>query len=288
MVLANAREIKLRIKGINATMKITKAMKLISAAKLKKARAMHEATMPFFDRIQNTMASILDRLPNIESVYFDKRENKQNRKKAYIVISSDKGLTGGYNHNVLKLAENTINKEDSIIFPLGRVLVEKFEKDGYELNSEFGVEQYLVDLTVSQIISKYMIKLFQNGKIDELHLIYTHMESAMSLKPRVLKLLPLDKEAFEFHEKTGEVLGFEPSPEMVFDVLASKYVNGVLYGGMVEAFVSEHSARMNAMDNATTNAEKMVNKLTLNYNRARQAAITQEISEIVGGSAGIE
>jgi F-type H+-transporting ATPase subunit gamma len=113
------------------------------------------------------------------------------------------------------------------------------------------------------------------------------MQSAISLKPRTIKLLPLDKENFEVKEKASEVLGFEPTPEVVFDILASKYVKGILYGGMVEAFVSEHSARMNAMDSATTNAEKMVNKLTLNYNRARQAAITQEISEIVGGSANL-
>ena len=114
------------------------------------------------------------------------------------------------------------------------------------------------------------------------------MESAISLKPKTIKLLPLDKDVFEVAEVTSEVLEFEPTPQVVFDILASKYVKGILYGGMVEAFVSEHSARMNAMDNATTNAEKMINKLTLNYNRARQAAITQEISEIVGGSAAIE
>lgn len=286
--MANAREIKLRIKGINATMKITKAMKLISAAKLKKARAMHEATMPFFNRIQNTMAEILQRLPEMESIYFDKREDKKDRKKAYIVISSDKGLTGGYNHNVLKLAENIIEKDNSIVFPIGRVLIEKFENDGYKLNTNFGVNEYVVDVDTARVISTYIIKLFKNGSIDELHLIYTHMESAISLKPRTVQLLPLDKEVFELAEKTTEVLDFEPTPEVVFDILASKYVKGVLYGGMVEAFVSEHSARMNAMDNATTNAEKMINKLTLNYNRARQAAITQEISEIVGGSAAIE
>lgn len=282
--MANAREIKLRIKGINATMKITKAMKLISAAKLKKARAMHEATMPFFNRIQNTMSDILLRLPDMESVYFDKREDKKNKKKAYIVISSDKGLTGGYNHNVLKLAESTIDKENSIIFPIGRVLIEKFENDGYTINTNFGVEQYMVDVDTARVISSYMVKLFKSGSIDELHLIYTHMESAISLKPKMIKLLPLDKEVFETTEKTSEVLDFEPTPEIVFDILASKYVKGVLYGGMVEAFVSEHSARMNAMDNATTNAEKMINKLTLNYNRARQAAITQEINEIVSGA----
>lgn len=286
--MANAREIKLRIKGINATMKITKAMKLISAAKLKKARAMHEATMPFFMRIQNTMANILQRLPDMESVYFDKREDKADRKKAYIVISSDKGMTGGYNHNVLKKAENIIDKNNSIVFPIGKVLIEKFEKDGYTLNTNFGVEQYIVDVDTARAISSYMIKLFESGTIDELHLVYTHMESAISLKPKTIKLLPLDKSTFENVETTSEVLEFEPTPEMVFNILASKYVKGILYGGMVEAFVSEHSARMNAMDNATTNAEKMINKLTLNYNRARQAAITQEISEIVGGSAALE
>lgn len=285
--MANAREIKLRIKGINETKKITKAMKLISAAKLKKARAMHDATLPFFRKIQQTMATIIERLPEIDSAYFDTRDNKEHKVKAYIVIASDKGLNGGYNHNIAALAQKMIDKEKSIVFPIGKVVKESLERCNYNISNENGVKDYNVDVDTARDIANYMIKLFKEEKIDELHLIYTEMENAISLKPKTLKILPLNKEDFEHHDNIHEKFEFEPTPELVFDVLAAKYVKGIVYGGMVEAFVSEHSARMNAMDNATTNAEKMIKKLTLNYNRARQAAITQEITEIVSGAANI-
>lgn len=289
--MANAREIKLRIKGINETKKITKAMKLISAAKLKKARAMHEATFPFFNKIQNTMANILKRSPDIETVYFGEREKNDNSKSGYIVIASDKGLTGGYNHNIVKLAESVINKENSVIFPIGNTVKESLMRDGYNITEEFGIDEYCVAVDTAKDIAEYMIKMFKQEKINELYLIYTEMQSAINLRPKMIKILPLDRELFKEadneKEETKEVLKFEPSVNFVFDILARKYVKGILYGGMVEAYVSEHSARMNAMDSATSNAEKMIKKLTLNYNRARQAAITQEISEIVSGAANI-
>lgn len=285
--MANAREIKLRIKGINETKKITKAMKLISAAKLKKARAMHDATLPFFKKIQESMATILERLPEIDSVYFANREEKENKVKGYIVIASDKGLNGGYNHNIVKLAESIINKEHSVVFPIGKVVKEAMERGNYNISEGIGIKDYIVDVDTARDIANYMIKLFKEEKIDELHLVYTELHSAISMETKTLKILPLNKEDFEYNDNVSEKFEFEPTPEIVFDVLASKYVKGIIYGGMVEAFVSEHSARMNAMDNATTNAEKMIKKLTLNYNRARQAAITQEISEIVGGASNI-
>lgn len=283
--MANTREIKLRIKGVNETKKITKAMKLISAVKLKKARKMHERTLPFFKHIQETMIDILERVPDLEMEYFDKRENKENRKTAYIVISSDSGLTGGYNTNVTKFARERINKETSMVFPIGNTIKNYMLRNGYDVH-EIDVENYSVDTKIAGDIAVQMIKLFKEEKIDELELIYTEMESAMHLEPHSIKLLPLEKKDFERKKNNiTEELEFEPSPKVVFDVLTNKYVKGILYGGMVESFVSEHFARMNAMDSATSNAEKMVSKLTLNYNRARQAAITQEISEIISGAA---
>jgi F-type H+-transporting ATPase subunit gamma len=154
-----------------------------------------------------------------------------------------------------------------------------------------GIDEYCVAVDTAKDIAEYMIKMFKQEKINELYLIYTEMQSAINLRPKMIKILPLDRELFKEadneKEETKEVLKFEPSVNFVFDILARKYVKGILYGGMVEAYVSEHSARMNAMDSATSNAEKMIKKLTLNYNRARQAAITQEISEIVSGAANI-
>ena len=286
--MANHREIKLHIKGVNETKKITKAMKLIAAVKLKKAREMHETTLPFFKQIQETMTEILKRVPNKEIVYFDKRLDKPDRKKAYIVFSSDSGLTGGYNINIIKYASKLIDKEKDIVFPIGNTIKNYLIRNGYNVNENVGYRAYDVNVRVARQISRNMIKLFVEGQIDEVELIYTEMESAMNLKPHSIKLLPLEKKDFEVgSEKDYSELEIEPSPEIVFDVLTRKYVKGIIYGGMVEAFVSENFSRMNAMDNATSNAEKMVSKLTLNYNRARQAAITQEITEIISGATNV-
>ena len=286
--MANPREIKLHIKGVNETKKITKAMKLIAAVKLKKARELHETTLPFFKQIQETMTEILKRVPNKEIVYFDKRLDKPDRKKAYIVFSSDSGLTGGYNINVIKYATKLIDKEKDIVFPIGNTIKNYLIRNGYNVNENVGYKAYDVNVRVARQISRNIIKLFVEGQIDEVELIYTEMESAMNLKPNSIKLLPLEKKDFENESgKDYSELEIEPSPEIVFDVLTRKYVKGIIYGGMVEAFVSENFSRMNAMDNATSNAEKMVSKLTLNYNRARQTAITQEITEIISGATNV-
>lgn len=286
--MANTREIKLRIKGVKQTKKITKAMKLIAAVKLRKARAMHETTLPFFKHIQETMSDILERVPDMEIVYFDKREKKENRKKAYIVMTSDSGLTGGYNSNMIKFAENRIeNKDNDVVFAMGNTGKSALESKGYNVRKDVGISNYNVDTKTAGEIAKRMLKLFKEEEIDELELLYTEMESAMKLHLHAIKLLPLEKETFE---KTGEdsklkqELEFEPAPEKVFNRLVNIYMKGIMYGGMIEAFVSENLSRMNAMDSATSNAEKLVDKLTLDYNRARQAAITQEISEIISGA----
>ena len=282
--MANTREIKLRIKGVNETKKITKAMKLISAVKLKKAREMHERTLPFFKHIQETMIDIMERVPDMQLIYFDKRENKKDRVKAYIVLSSDSGLTGGYNSNVTKFATERIDKETSVVYPIGNTIRNYMLRNEYNVQ-EIELNDYSVDTRTAGDIAVQMLKLFREEKIDELELIYTEMESAMHLVPHAIKLLPFEKQDFEREpNEMREELEFEPSPEIVFDVLSNKYLKGILYGGMVESFVSENFARMNAMDSATSNAEKMVSKLTLNYNRARQTAITQEISEIISGA----
>lgn len=283
--MANTREIKLRIKGVNQTKKITKAMKMMAAVKLRKARERHNATKPYFNYIQETMTDILKRLPNMDTVYFDNRENKKNRKIGYIVIASDRGLTGSYNHNVIKLAKKLIDKESGIVFPIGKMVKNILSKENYTINTELEDIDYNIDMYTARIIANKMIAFYKDGVIDELKLVYTDMKSAMSLKPNTISILPLDKKQFEQGAvRANEELQLEPSPEVVFDELASKYTKGIIYGGMVEAFASEQLARMNAMDNATTNAENLVKKLTLDFNRARQASITQEISEIIGGT----
>lgn len=287
--MANAREIKLRIRGVEGTKKITKAMKLIAASKLKKAREMHEKTLPFFKHIQEVMESIMQSTPEMKLIYFDQREKKADRKKAYIVISSDSGLNGGYNTNAIKEATAIIDKEKGLVFPIGNVVKNYMIKHGYNVVTDLGIDSYSVTTITASDIAKHMVKLFKDGEIDELQLVYTEMESVMSLVPHTIKLLPLEIKDFKRKENgVTEVLEFEPSAEVVFERLTNQYVKGILYGGMVESFVSEHFARMNAMDSATTNAEKVSNKLNLDYNRARQQAITQEISEIIGGAMNID
>lgn len=286
--MANTREIKQRIKGVEGTKKITKAMKLIAASKLKKAREMHDKTLPFFKHIREVMMDIMRSTPEMKLIYFDKRENKENRKKGYIVISSDTGLNGGYNSNVIKYAAKIIDKENSIVFPIGNVVKNYMLKNGYNVDTNLGIDKYAVTTITAAEIAKHMVKLFKEGVIDDLELIYTDMESIMNLAPNSIKLLPLDNKDFNApHDGPKTVLEFAPSPEVVFERLTNQYVKGILYGGMVESFVSEHFARMNAMDSATTNADKVSKKLTLDYNRARQQAITQEISEIIGGAMNI-
>ena len=220
--MANAREIKLRIKGINETKKITKAMKLISASKLKKAKAMHEATMPFFRKVQDIMTDILAHMPDIETVYFDKRENKKNRKVGYIVVASDKGLNGGFNHNIIKLADSIIDKKNSVVFPIGNVVLNHVLKEGYEVIQDFGYNGEINDISVSQEIANHLIDMYKLEMIDELHLIFTEMESALSLKPRVIKLLPLEKREVINPEKKSDAfmkLELEPTPETVLNML---------------------------------------------------------------------
>lgn len=285
--MANTREIRLKIKATNETKKITKAMKMMAAVKLRKAREAHNATLPFFRNVQEIITDILERLPDIQTGYFDRREKKKNKKTGYIVITSDRGLTGSYNHNVIRLAKEIIDKENSVVFPIGAMVENAMIKDGYTVETNLGITSYEVDIATASRLATRMIELFKNETIDELKLIYTDMRSAMSLKPNIIHLLPLDREAFERKENTRRrrPLELEPSPEVVFEVLANKYVKGILYGGMIESFVSEQLARMNAMDSATTNAEKVIEQLTMNYNRVRQASITQEITEIVAGTA---
>ena len=288
--MANTREIKQRIKGVEGTKKITKTMKLIAASKVKKAREMHTKTLPFFKRIQEIMNEILlNSGSDIREFFFDNREYMKDKTKAYIVISSDNGLIGSYNSNVIKKAVSKIEKENSIVLPVGKVIKNYMVKHGYNVDENFDTSSYAVTTIVASEIAKYVVKLFKHGDIDELHLIYTEMHNALSFETKSIKLLPLDTNDFDaLNKEKADLLEFEPSAGVVLERVTKQYVKGILYGGMVEAFVSEHFARMNAMDAATTNADNVSKKLTIDYNRARQQAITQEISEIIGGAMNVE
>lgn len=297
--MANMREIKLRIKSIKETRQITKAMKLISAAKLKKARQQLEQTLPYFEKVKVTIADILMHSGDIENPLFDLRHEKQGKKKCYLIITGDKSLAGGYNHNIIKLAEDQMEgNKDALLLVAGQIGRYHFIRNGYNVNRDFDYAVQNPTVYRAREIGELILDLFKKGEVDEVYIVYTLMASAIRLEPHVMKLLPLDLEALkeELHdqsihidkEKIDELFKYEPSPQAVFDILIPKYVKGIVYGAFVEAFTSEQSSRMSAMDNATSNADEMLQKLNLHYNRARQAAITQEISEIVGGAAALK
>jgi F-type H+-transporting ATPase subunit gamma len=298
--MASMREIKLRIRSINETRQITKAMKLISAAKLKKARFQLDSTLPYFNKVKATIADILVHSGEFESQYFDLRSKIEGCKKAFFIITGDKSLAGGYNHNIIKLAENTIKEcPNAKLYVAGHLGRTHFIKAHANVDKTF--DYFVQNPTVfrAREISEFFLEKYQSGEIDEIIMLFTDMESSIKLVPKKIQLLPLEIETLKTELKDqkennpasfkiDEVLQYEPSKTAVFDVLIPKYLKGMIYGGLVESFTSEQSARMTAMDNATANADEMIHHLNLYYNRARQAAITQEISEIVGGAAALK
>lgn len=298
--MASMREIKLRMKSIKETRQITKAMKLISAAKLKKARQQLEQTLPYFNKVKSTIGDILVHSGNIENIYFDVRKDKADKKTGFIILTGDKGLAGGYNHNIIKLAEEKIDEAvNPLLFVAGHMGRNYFTRRNFNMYHDFDYPVQNPTVYRAREIADIILEQFRKGELDEVYLIYTFMASTIKLIPLTMKLLPLDLDAVaadvgnrsaseEKSVKIDEMFTYEPSVKAVFDVLIPKYVKGIVYGALVEAFTSEQSARMSAMDNATANADDMLQSLNLYYNRARQAAITQEISEIVGGAAALQ
>jgi F-type H+-transporting ATPase subunit gamma len=294
--MAGMREIKLRIKSIKETRQITKAMKLISAAKLKKARKQLEQTLPYFDKVKDTIADILIHSGNIDNPYFDLRNDRKEKKTGFIILTGDKSLAGGYNHNIIKLAESRISRvPNPLLFVAGHIGYNYFSRKNFNVYRNFDYPVQNPTVYRAREIAEIVLELFSSGELDEVYIVYTLMASTIKLVPQVMKLLPLELEALKEdigltsdNVKVDNMFNYEPSPKAVFDVLIPKYVKGIVYGALVEAFTSEQSARMSAMDNATSNADDMLQSLNLFYNRARQAAITQEISEIVGGAAALQ
>ncbi|MEN8907769.1 MAG: ATP synthase F1 subunit gamma [Clostridiales bacterium] len=295
--MASMREIKLRIKSIKETRQITKAMKLISAAKLKRARQQLEHTLPYFNKVKATISDILIHSGEIESQFFDLRKEKASKNKAFFIITGDKSLAGGYNHNIIKLSEKYLVKDpDAKIFVAGHIGRNHFIRRDYNVDKNF--DYFVQNPTVyrAREIADYFLDKFKSNEIDEISILYTEMVSSLNLQPKCIQLLPLEVDSLKSELKDynleslniDESLIYEPSKASVFDVLIPKYLKGMIYGALVESFTSEQSARMSAMDNATVNADEMIQHLNLYYNRARQAAITQEISEIVGGAAALK
>ena len=286
--MASMRDIKRRKSSIQSTQQITKAMKLVSTVKLQRARANAERSQSYFKCMYDTVGSILSRVGHVEHKYLLPGASK---KKAVIVITSNRGLAGGYNSNVVKLITRNeeLCKEDLQIYAVGNKGREMLNRSGYEIKEtlpEIIEEPAYAD---AMLLANRLLKSFEEGEIGEIYLAYTAFKNTVSHVPTLLKLLPVEYDAENPAEDSSQsaIMNFEPEDVEALDMIVPKYIASLIYGAMVEAVASENGARMQAMDNATSNAEEMISDLALKYNRARQGSITQELTEIIAGAEAL-
>ena len=290
--MASAKEIQSRMKSIQDTMKITSAMYMISSSKLKRARKTLADTEPYFYSLQSAIGRVLRHIEVTEHRYFDERQEiaPEDRKIGCIVVSADKGLAGAYNHNVFKLAEEYMeNSPHSQLFVLGEVGRQYFFKKDVDVDTNFRFTVQKPTMHRARVISEKMIAMYLEGELDEVHIIYTRMANAATMVAEKKQLLPLKKAAFntsvqklvDIHQEEIEMI---PSAEEVLNSIVPNYLRGMIYGCLVESYASEHNSRMMAMDAATSSARDMLKDLSIKYNRVRQAAITQEITEVISGA----
>jgi F-type H+-transporting ATPase subunit gamma len=283
------------MKAIRQTLQVTKAMNLISTAKLQKGRRGLENTEPYFNRIQKTMSDLLHGAGRVESDFF----RKSNGRTAIIAVTSDKGLAGGYNAGVFRYVQQLCEKvSNPVLILIGNVGQRYFVNSPYLVLENFSFSSKFPTVEDAEEIAEYIISQFDWGVFSEVRIVYTHMYSALKLLPAEREVLPLDEEKMKVlpRDTDGRFLKdakpeapFEyiPSEKAVFDSLAPIYIKGIIYGCLIESYASEQSARMTAMDDATRNAYDMLAERQLYYNRVRQAGITQEVTEIVSGSAAL-
>ena len=289
--MANIREIQSRINSVRDTMKITNAMYMISSSKMTQAKKKLMETEPYFYALQGEISRILRHLPELEHPFFDTREKieSEKRKIGSIVVTADKGLAGAYNHNVVKLEEEILAKPGiHKLFVVGELGRHYFAKRGVEIDTNFQYTVQKPTMHRARDISGVLLEQFRSGDLDEIYIVYTRMENSVQSEAEVLKLLPLERSSFNEMKMPlnmyREAIDLYPSAEVVMDSIIPNYVTGMIYGCLVEAYASEHNARMMAMKSATDSAQSLIHDLSIIYNRARQAAITQEITEVCSGA----
>lgn len=283
--MASMRSIKRRKGSIQSTQQITKAMKLVSTVKLQRAKGRAEKSKSYFECMYATVKSVLAKSGNIEHPYLKSGSSK---KKAVIVITSNRGLAGGYNSNVIKLiTKGDFHKEDVVVYAIGSKGRDYLSRHGYQIGGDYSdvIEEPIY--ADAMRISDDLLKAFAEGEIGEIYLAYTAFKNTVSHIPTLLKLLPMDTDGIEDVDDDKALMNFEQDEEEALNMLIPKYITSLIYGGMVEAVASENGARMQAMDSATSNAEEMIEKLSLQYNRARQGSVTQELTEIIAGAEAI-
>jgi len=292
--VSNVKEIRSHIKSVQEIRKITNAMYLISSNNLRKARKQLNNVKPYFTTVDNTIADILHWSEEMEHFYMDPRPeiSQQDRKVGYVLITGDKGLAGAYNHNAIKLVEKALAEHPNHrLFLIGQVGAAWFRKRSSAIEQEFEYTAQNPNMHRAREISQYLLEEFRQKRLDELHVIYTEMITPMKLEPKDLKLLPVDRSVFAWNprgdENRNHTVKYVPSESEVLSALVPHYVTGMIFSTLVESFCSEQQARMTAMDSSTKNAGDLLRQLSLEYNRARQAAITQEITEVVGGAQAV-
>lgn len=285
---ANMKAVKLRIKSVQSTMQITKAMELVASSKLRKAKERAEICRPYYKDLYRTLQHIA--VDNTEFYSVFAREAVSD-KYCFVVVAGDRGLAGGYNANMLKKVEEVSAGKDYVVLPIGKKAVEYFQRKGTEILTDAFAE--VADVSVADCfeIAHLLSGEFKKGTFGHIELCFTTFVSMLSQQPQVSSLLPLTDLAEDapddLDDAARSLILYEPNSMEVFDAIVPEYLAGLIYGGVCESLASELAARRMAMEAATSNAEEMIDKLNLYYNRARQASITQEITEIVGGAEGI-
>ena len=281
MAGTSMKDIKLRIRSVESTLQITKAMQLVAASKIRRARERMENSKAYAEIASKAAAALAAHCDTPNNVYLEKREGD---KRCYAVIAGERGLAGGYNANVFKAVEAHAAGSSWCVYPFGRKAIEKYERLGKEvLSAEFPkVEGFTVG-ECSRVAQEWL-SAYREGKFQELYLVYTGFRSMMAQEVRLVRLLPLEKEAEKNEGKAPVSTIWEPNVEEALDKIMPDYLTGRLYSALCDSYVSEVAARRSAMDSASKNADAMIGDLTLKFNRARQGAITQEITEIVAGA----
>ena len=280
MATVSTKEIKTRIRSMESTKQITKAMEMVAASKLRHAQARVQNSRPYFEILYNTITDIVNSNTDFSSPYLQSRPV---RRSLYVVIAGDRGLAGGYNSNILKLVSAEMEGKDATVLPIGKRSVDYFRAHGIPALTECYGEA--ADVTIGDCfsIAKQLAKAYEAREFDEIVIGYTNFVSVLSQTPATLRLLPLLQSDSPSKHAASDII-YEPNSVEVFDTIVPEYLGGILYGALCESRAAEQAARRTAMDAATQNAEEMIADLSLKFNQARQAAITQEITEIVAGS----
>ncbi|MHB1407921.1 MAG: ATP synthase F1 subunit gamma [Desulfitobacteriaceae bacterium] len=281
--MAGVRDIRRRIRSVRNMQQITKAMKMVAAAKLRKAQEKVVSARPYARQLQEILARLAQAQVDVSHPLLDRRPV---HKVGYVLITSDRGLCGGFNANLIRMTSGILAEQATGkgLVTVGRKGRDFFRRGKVEILAEFTGLGDDPSFLQAQQIARQVMDLYQKGEFDEVHLLYTEFITAIQQRPTLMKVLPIEQP----EGKLGRQYIFEPSPEEILARLLPKYVETVVFRTLLESKASEQGARMTAMGSATDNAKDMIDRLTLQMNRARQAAITKEISEIVGGAAALE